>query len=279
MSSPSQSPAAAIYSSIMVPMDLNGETEARAKLAIHLADRFSARVIGVAAQEIKAPLYFEGADAGVASIMDIQAEQATKGLAQAEAAFRGLAGARNRVEWRQAMVSPTAYALEQARAADLIVAARPRSERDFDPLAVDGGDLVMDAGRPVLFVPPQTEYLAGKRVVIGWKDSREARRAVWDSLPFLKAADDVFVVSMESLAESPHDVKAYLTAHGIRAHVLSRRNPDDSIGDELIAVAKIEGADLIVAGAYGHSRAREWAFGGATRDLLHHSPLCCLMAH
>lgn len=269
----------ATYSNIMVPMDLRDETKARAKLAIHLADRFSARVIGVAGQEIKTPLYFEGTDAGVASIMDIQAEQATKAIAQAEATFRSIAGARNRVEWRQALVSPTAYALHQARAADLIVAAQPRSNDPVDPLAVDSGDLVMDAGRPVLFVPPQTEYLAAKRIVIGWKESREARRAVWDSLPFLKAAEDVYVVSIEGAADSLDDVKAYLGSHGVRAHILNRSNPDGSVGDELIAVARIEGADLIVAGAYGHSRAREWAFGGATRDLLHHSPLCCLMAH
>jgi len=275
----SSSPAAATYSSIMVPMDLRDETKARAKLAIHLADRFSARVIGVAGQGIQAPLYFEGADAGIASIMDIQAEQAAKAMAQAEALFRGLAGTRNRIEWRQALMMPTAFALEQSRAADLIVAARPRSDDTVDPMDVDGGDLVMDAGRPVLFVPPQVEYLAGKRIVIGWKDSREARRAVWDSLPFLKTAEDVFVVSTESLAGSLDDVKVYLGSHGVRAHTLTRPVPDGSIGDELIAVAQLEGADLIVSGAYGHSRAREWAFGGATRDLLQHSPLCCLMAH
>jgi nucleotide-binding universal stress UspA family protein len=277
MSSPGQS--SATYSSIMVPMDLRAETKARAKLAIHLADRFSARVIATAGQEINAPLYFEGTDAGVASIVDIQAEQARKAMARAEAVFRGVAGVRNRIEWRQALVSPTAYALEQARAADLIVAPLPGSDARVDPMAVDGADLVMDAGRPVLFVPPQAEYLAGKRVLIGWKDCREARRAVWDSLPFLKTAEDVFVVATENLADSPDDVKAYLTAHGVRAHVLGRPHPEDSVGGELIAVAKLEGADLIVAGAYGHSRAREWAFGGVTRDLLLHSPLCCLMAH
>ncbi len=275
----SASPAGATYSNIMVPMDLDPATERRAKLAIHLADRFSARVIGIAAQELKAPLYFEGADAGIASIMEIQAEQAAKTTAEAEARFRKIAGARNGVEWRHALTSPTAYALEQARAADLIVAARPRDDVAFDPMSVNGGDLVMDAGRPVLFVPPQTEYLAAKRIIIGWKDSPEARRAVWDSLPFLKSAEDVYVVSTESPADALADVKAYLTSHGVRAHALSRTNPDGPAGDELITVARLEGADLIVSGAYGHNRMREWAFGGATRELLHHSPVCCLMAH
>jgi nucleotide-binding universal stress UspA family protein len=279
MPPPGQSPAGATYSNIMVPMDLDPETEGRLKLATHLADRFGARLIGIAAEEIVAPLYFEGTDAGVTSIMDIQAEQAAKSMTEAETRFRKIVGARNRIEWRHALTSPTAFALEQARAADLIVVARPYSDT-FDPMRIDGGDLVMDAGRPVLFVPPQTEYLDAKRIIVGWKDSREARRAVWDSLPFLKSAEDVFVVSIESAADSVSldDVKAYLASHGVRAHAL-KRTTVAAVGDELISVARLEGADLIVSGAYGHSRAREWAFGGATRELLHHSTVCCLMAH
>src|ERR1051326_3024218 len=103
MSLVDQSPAAVTFLSIMVPMDVHEDTKSRAKLAMHLADRFSARVIGTTGQELQTPLYFEDADAGVASIMDIQAEQAKKAMAQAEAAFRDVAGARNRIEWRQAL--------------------------------------------------------------------------------------------------------------------------------------------------------------------------------
>ena len=162
MSSSAQAPATWTYSSIMVPMDLRPETIRRAKLATDLADRFSARLIGIAAEEIKAPLYFEGTEVGVESIIELQTRQATKELA--EAAFKGLAGTRNRVEWRQALVAPTTYALEQARATDLIVAARPSQETTYNPMWVDGGELVMDAGRPVLFVPPHAET-AGSRAV------------------------------------------------------------------------------------------------------------------
>ena len=279
MSSSAQAPIICTYSSIMVPMDLRPETKRRAKLATDLADRFSARVIGVAAQDLKAPLYFESTDSGVESIMELQAREASKELAETEATFKKVVGTRNCVEWRQALVSPTAYVLEQARAADLIVAARPNRETTFNPMSVDGGEVVMDAGRPVLFVPPHAEYLAAKRIVIGWKDSREARRAVWDSLPFLKAAEDVILVSTESQRDSLIDVKNYLASHGIRASLLKRPNPTGPVGDELVTVAKLEGADLVVTGAYGHSRTREWAFGGVTQQLLHHSPICCLMAH
>jgi nucleotide-binding universal stress UspA family protein len=146
-------------------------------------------------------------------------------------------------------------------------------------MSVDGGDLVMDAGRPVLFVPPSVNHLSAKRVVVAWKDTREARRAVWDSMPFLKRAAEVSVVAIDSEDAGARDVAAYLGCHGVLATVLTRPETEIAAAVKIIHIAQQEGADLIVCGAYGHSRAREWAFGGVTRDLLDGSPLCCLMAH
>jgi nucleotide-binding universal stress UspA family protein len=264
----------------MVPMDLEPHAEARAKLAIELADRFSSRLIGVAAQPIQAPLYFETPVEGVPGIVEIEERRSKEDLAKAEAVFRHVAGARNRVEWRQALAFPRDYILEQARAADLIVTARPhRSDGGLRPMSVDGGDLVMDAGRPVLFVPPGVSFLSAKRIVVAWKDTRETRRAVWDSMPFLKRADEVSVVAIESEDRSARDVAAYLGCHGIDAAVLTRPEGEAAVAVEIVRIAQQESADLIVCGAYGHSRTREWAFGGVTRDLLDGSPLCCLMAH
>src|SRR4051794_226093 len=145
MSLSAQAPVVSNYSTIMVPMDLRPETIRRAKLATELAYRFSARLIGIAAEEIKAPPYFEEAGAAVESIMELQTRQATKQLAEAEAVFKGVTGTRNRIEWRQALASPTAHVLEQARATDLIVAARPNLETTYNPMWIDGGEIVMDA--------------------------------------------------------------------------------------------------------------------------------------
>jgi nucleotide-binding universal stress UspA family protein len=277
---PNTSAASWTYASIMVPMDLEPQTETRAKLATDVADRFSSRIIGVAAQPIQAPLYFEAPVVGVASIIEIEERRCKEELAKAEAAFRRATGARNRVEWRQALTFSRDYAFEQTRAADLIVAARPRaSDGGLRPMSVDGGDLVMDAGRPVLLVPPDVNFLSAKRVVIAWKDTREARRAVWDSMPFLKRAVEVSVVSVDSEDRGARDVAAYLGCHNIAATVLTRPEKNTVVAVELIRIAQQEAADLIVCGAYGHSRTREWAFGGVTRDLLDSSPLCCLMSH
>lgn len=275
-----QSPAAWTYASIMVPMDGDPAAESRVKLATGLADRFSSRLIGVAAHAIAVPLYFETPVPGIAGSIELEERRAEQEMAKAEAVFRRVVGTRNRVEWRHTTGFPLDYALEQARAADLIVAGRPdRDENRSDPMHVDGGDLVMSAGRPVLFVPPQIDYLAAKHVVIGWKDGREARRAVFDSLPFLKAAKDVFIVSVDNNDLAAKDVAVYLGHHGVTASAHSQAPSDNAVADTLIRVAGQEGADLIVCGAYGHSRAREWVFGGVTRDLLDHAGVCCFMAH
>lgn len=274
------SPKPSGYTSIMVPMDLDPETERRAGLAVNLADRFSARLIGVAAQPIVAPMYFEAPVEGVASIIEIEERSARENNRKAELVFRRVAGNRNHIEWREALALPLEHAVEQARAADLIVTARPRRDgRAFSPTIIDGGDLVMDAGRPVLFVPPGVHHLSAKRIVVAWKDSREARRAVWDALPLLKEAQEVLVVSIGNGSQAAKDVAAYLGRHGVNASTLNRPNVAGSVGDEIVRVTEQEAADLIVCGAYGHSRTREWAFGGVTRDLLDRSPVCCLMAH
>jgi nucleotide-binding universal stress UspA family protein len=268
------------YASIMVPMDSGADAQNRVKLATALADRFSSRLIGVAAHSISVPLYFEASVEGVASAIEIQEKAATREIALAEASFRKIVATRNRTEWRHAHSLPSDFILQQARAADLIVTSRPRPDEDvLAPMAVDAGDLVLNAGRPVLFVPPNIEYLAAKTVLIAWKDTREARRAVADSLPFLKGAEHVVVASIDSNDQAAKDVIEYLGCHSVDASLAVQQPGSGSVADDLLRIADRETADLIVSGAYGHSRAREWMLGGVTRDLLDHARVCCLMAH
>ena len=147
--------------------------------------------------------------------------------------------------------------------------------------AVDPGDIVLQAGRPVLVTPPGIDHLSSKRVIIAWKDTREARRAVRDALPFLRDAEEVFIVTIGDSATNAGalDVCDYLDAHGIKAETRPHTRREITAADAVIEVADQAGADLIVAAAYGHSRTREWTFGGVTRDLLDYSPVCCFMAH
>jgi nucleotide-binding universal stress UspA family protein len=272
------SSSASTYAAIMVSVDGGPESDNRVKLAAGVADRFAARLIGVAALPVSAPLYFETPTDGVASFFELEERRVSDCLDKAERDFRRIVGANNGIEWRCGRVAANRFVAEQARAADLIVASRPRHGLPADA-EVDAGDLVMNAGRAVLMAPPRTERLSAKHVIVGWKDTREARRAVRDSLPFLKQAEDVSVIAIGEPTQGGTDVCTYLRHHGIEARAYSRPGGIASMADELVRIAEQEGADLIVCGAYGHSRTREWVFGGVTRELLDHAPVCCLMAH
>jgi nucleotide-binding universal stress UspA family protein len=142
----------------------------------------------------------------------------------------------------------------------------------------------LQAGRPVLVVPGAANKLNLDRIVVGWKDTREARRAVFDALPFLKKAAHVTVVELaeeEELAEAHKHVKdvgGWLKQHGVIAECIALHSAGDE-ASQLKAIAHKQSAHAIVAGAYGHSRLREFVFGGVTRDLLQCADLCSLMSH
>jgi nucleotide-binding universal stress UspA family protein len=175
--------------------------------------------------------------------------------------------------------------IREARAADVLVIGR--EQRNLDPyLFVDPGSLLLGVGRPVLLVPPGVSSIGTNKVVVAWKDTREARRAVRDALPLLQQAE---MVILTEFCQSPdevgpaqrrlRDVAQYLASHHITS-VLQRVQPlKDAAEDSLLQFVQRESADLIVAGAYGHSRVGEWIFGGVTEALLARSPVCCLLSH
>lgn len=268
--------------SIMVPLNLGGGAEDRVKLAASLAERFKSRLIGIAAEEFIVPYVGEGTASIDAILIEEAKRKASENVASAETLFRRNTGALKDVEWRCAIDVPRSFVLDQARAADLVIVARQGSEdAGQGRMALSPGDLVMDLGRPLLVVPPDVEHLAARHIVVAWKDTREARRAVWDALPFLKKAETVTVLSVGSGAEEQGatDVSEYLALHGVASRAVIRPNSASSAADEITGYAREQNADLIVCGAYGHSRMREWMFGGMTADLLESTPVCCLMSH
>ena len=97
----------------------------------------------------------------------------------------------------------------------------------------------------------------------------------------LKAAEEVFVVAIgdETRRAGVEDVADYLLRHGIESTTVLQRDPPAGVADEIMKMAEQEQADLIISGAYGYSRMREWMFGGVTRELLKGAPVCCLMSH
>ncbi|MGU3468140.1 universal stress protein [Methylobacterium sp. C33D] len=263
---------------ILVSADLGERAPDRIRVAAGLARRFGAALTGAAAHAVPAPILVRDAcDAAAQAARNRAQIQAL--LDQARTSFERAAGDGVRTDWRADFADATTHLVQQARAADLVVVSR-RGPGDEDPgmLGVEPGPVLMEGGRPVLVVPPRVAGLAAARVVVAWRDSPEARRAVSAALPFLRAADHVTVAAVGAgrRYESAEDVAGHLARHG--AHVAAHRlQTADDDGSELLRFARRADADLIVMGAYGHSRLREWLFGGVTRDILERSPICGLM--
>ncbi|GJE36352.1 universal stress protein [Methylobacterium persicinum] len=267
------------YVKILVAVDLSGAAPARVRLAAGLTQRFEAILTGAAARKVPAPVL-------VSDIYDAQQQEERNReavraeLERAREVFvRNAEGAFD-TEWRGAYAGPVTHLVGLARAADLVVIGQETDEDDRDPLRVASGPVLMEAGRPVLVVPKQVDRLRASRIVVAWKDTVEARRAVSGALGFIRHADQVFVavVGDSIRAEGAEEVAAHLARHGaaVTTHRLQDRK---GAADEILDFARRQDADLLVLGAYGHSRLREWAFGGVTRDLIGRSPVCCLMSH
>jgi nucleotide-binding universal stress UspA family protein len=270
------------YASIMVSVDLAGGARGRIRIAARLADAFDGRTIGVAAQSPNHVAAQVG-PMGASSLLPGLSRQAVlDGLDRAHDLFREAVGSRSRVSWRSTPKPGLAYLTSQARAADLIVVGQGNgSEATGCIHPLNPASVVLAAGRPVLVVPPGIDHLEARRVMVAWKDTREARRAVSDALPILRLARRVDIVSVTGADQTygAADVAAYLSTHGIHATSSEHRSEGAGDADTLLYLASEHASDLIVMGAYGHGRVREMVLGGVTRDVLRHSPTCSLLSH
>jgi nucleotide-binding universal stress UspA family protein len=216
-------------------------------------------------------------------IMVQQRESIERRLEELQRAFEEFTATLAEKEWRGAVGNPTRLLIETARAADLIVTGSPDGASSQSVhRSVDLGGLVLQAGRPVLVAAHDAERVLVDKALVAWKDTREARRAVVDALPLLSLAKEVGVITVDNAAddrvsESLTDVSRFLSRHGVKAH--TEVFPEKADGCTISDLASAMNADLIVSGAYGHSRFREWAFGGVTRTLLGNSGLNRFMSN
>lgn len=273
-----------ILNSILVQLDIDAPPENRLAAALDLARRSDALLIGFSAADYRVHLPYEGGRA-IAEAQRERREEIAAGLKHLREAFVDMAGDGPGTAWIGKIGYPTELLALHARSADLVVVGTPRKgevlERDR---RVDIGKLVLAAGRPVLVLGEEEDVPRADKAVVAWKDAREARRAVADALPLLTGAKRVIVATVieaqeEAAREGCAEVVRFLMRHGVRAEerVLppSKAPPAEAIVD----LAREVGSDLVVSGAYGHSRIREWAFGGVTRSLLHDGSLNRLLSN
>ena len=190
-------------------------------------------------------------------------------------------------EWRAAEGDPVTAMRVNARYADLVVLGQTDPDQSAPLVPNDFPELVCFAsGRPVLVVPYTGNFKQlGERVLVAWNASREATRAVTDGLPILEAASRVDVLTInpsrhrDAHGEIPGaDIAWFLARHGVKAQTVNSF-VDSDVGAEILTRAADLDSDLIVMGAYGHSRLRELALSGATRTMLQSMTVPVLMSH
>lgn len=250
-----------------------------------LAAQLDARVVGIAARQPTPWVHSDGYLPG--TFVEEDLKEITVELAAARAVFEAAFPNSANAEWRSATVyqSVEDYVVQQCGSADLLITRGEAPDNiELGPPTFPG-NLVLQAGRPVIIVPQaRTDFDLG-HVVLAWKDTREARRAAADGLPLMRLASKVTVLQVanederETVADQLAQVVGWLKSHGIRADAtfLPREHAEDA--SQLNAELMTLRPDLVVAGAYGHSRTREWVFGGVTRDVMLRAPYCALLSH
>lgn len=275
------------YKHIIVHIDNRKSCAARLELAITLARRFDAHLTGLYVDlGLMLPAFVDAPMPGQL-LESLEQDRQTQVTEARERFNRGAKQAGVRGEWRVAKGSIADSISLHARYADLLIVGQDDEASQRMGLSGLPDAMVLDCARPVLIVPyigaPTT---FGKRVLVAWNGSREAVRAVNDALPFLQGAEKVQVLSVNPRDSERTDVDLpgadiclHLARHGVKAEAQQVTASDIDVGNVLLSSAADNQIDLIVMGAYGHSRFRELVLGGATKELLKHMTVPILMAH
>ena len=265
------------YKTILVHCDADPNVAHRLAIAVELAKRHGAHLVGAHIQEpFDAPAMFDGT-AAMSGLFAVFEETAKANLASAMAAFaKAVKGAELSTEWRSEDGYIDARLAVHARYADLTVLGQADpGAPSFAPLDLPE-TMALSTGRPMLVVPHVgASAEPAKTVMLCWNASRESARAASDALPLLRAAAKVIVLCVDPSsstyghgAEPGADAAAWLSRHGIKVTVQRDVSADADVGNVILSRAADLDVGLIVMGLYGHSRLRETVLGGASRTLL-----------
>jgi nucleotide-binding universal stress UspA family protein len=283
---------------LMAVIDGGSGSEAAMTAALDLGRRFSARVellhVEIDAESV-VPMVGEGmSGAAVEQLVQSLRAETEQRRERAQSLYEKLCvTAGLDVVEADAVTAPKTFAvsfrhvvdgevdrvLHSGRLSDLIVMARPGEEEGGLSATFDAA--LFDSGRPVLLVPTKPVADLGSTIAVAWDCSREAARALGAALPVLAAAKKVVILTAREPGRrvEPSELAAYLAQHGIEARTWAFTPGPGSLGDALIEEAGKAGADLLVMGAYGHSRLREMVLGGVTRSILAEANMPVLLMH
>ncbi|WP_217618023.1 universal stress protein [Achromobacter sp. GbtcB20] len=278
-----------MYRRITVHLDHGFDCTRRTALALGLAKRHKAELVGVYASSAP-PQYYYGESVMMSRTLNIMKNLQAQNRGAVQNAFLEAAAAADvPAVVRAGESSPSATVALHGRASDLLIVSQ--QNRD-DVEAAHENEFVeqtlLTAGRPVMVLPSSGDFpVVGERVLLCWDGSREAARALANAAPLLQGASHVVVLTMDEGAATRNvesipfeDLASYCVAHGIPAPDHVRRDIKGvGVGSTILNAAADYSADLIVMGAYGHSKFREWAMGGATASILKSMTVPIMFSH
>lgn len=268
---------------ILVHIDHQPNNEKILRIALSLAQDLGAHLCAIYVKNpIEYPVY---ADVTIPqSVFDQAEEYEQEKLKTAKSTFDHVVhGQQLLVEWKQVDGRTTAMLIEHSAYCDLLIVGQtaPSSQGELEENVTDR--VVLESGRPILVIPDSgADHLKLDHVVVAWNGRKEAVRAIHDSMPLLERAGKVGIVSVKG---SPGDdvpcadIAKHLARHGVNVQVEQAEEDIVDVGHWLQSQIDENQADLVVMGAYGHSRYREMIFGGVTRHMLRNMPIPCLMSH
>jgi nucleotide-binding universal stress UspA family protein len=274
---------------IALQIEKDSACEVRTAVATALAARFDAELIGVYVGYSLPPYVFDESYVPVA-VMEVTRRKLEEDRGSCEEAFRrqtlpaGIA-----IQWRAQKGRPDELLARHARCADLLIMSQAVEGVTDSVIAPDLEEsVVLTAGRPVLTIPYAGTFpTVGSRILFCWDRGREAARALADAAPFLESAQEVVVLTLNADSDTMRrrmtvdgDLEAYFHAHGY-VHPRSTTGSTSGLGagNAILNAASDYDCDLIVMGLYGHSRAREWVLGGASRSILKKMTVPVLFSH
>ena len=272
---------------ILVQVDNTKACHHRLNVVRNLADRFDSHVAGMyVSPPIHIPAYTGVAvpTLAVAALQDHQ-ENLEK---EARKAFDEMTDAWERkISWNYQESEIATAITADSGVHDLVVLGQYDNDDDNDINVGVVDRVVIECGRPVLVIPHShsdtgSDGNIAKRIVVAWNGKRESIRAIHDAMPFLEKAESVNIVSVSQPGydELPGaGIAEHIARHGINVETENLPNKGGSVGEILLDTAKRYSADMIVMGAYGHTRFREMVLGGATHHVLKKSDVLVLMSH
>lgn len=292
---------------LLVPVPDGASAKASLDAAFQVARWFCSHVTALHVRSdptMAVPLVGEGMSGSmVEEMMSLAERQAGERAEAARREFDGIlarfgaviamappmAGAPSEIsaEWIDLVGREEEQVAWRGRLADLVVVARPEAGSEMPSLMTLNAGL-MESGRPLLLAPPvpaddRAPRPFGDCIAVAWNGSAEAGRAVGAALPLMRQASNVVILSIaedeRTTSATAGDLAAYLAWHGINAECRLVHPEGDNVAAALLKEVDAQGADMLVMGAYTHSRLRQLILGGVTRHVLHHANIPCLLCH